>query len=168
MCVLILCTSVSETFIILRRTERDMFKNVHRSSYNVPVILVRVKWNLNFLYWFSKKKIYIYIYTQMWNFIKISTVWDELFHADGRTDGQLQTDRQTWQNKWSLFAIFRVRLKTGKQYVNIWDKIHSTIENSTTLSTKSNTTRSYLHSDVTVTTLTAGKWNKFWARFFHN
>jgi len=43
MCDLIFCTSLPETFIILRRTERVMFKNLYRSSRNVPVSLVRVK-----------------------------------------------------------------------------------------------------------------------------
>jgi hypothetical protein len=32
----------SETFIILRRTQRDTIINVHRSSCKVPVILVRL------------------------------------------------------------------------------------------------------------------------------
>jgi len=32
---------LSETFLILRRTERDTIKTVQRSSYKVPVILVR-------------------------------------------------------------------------------------------------------------------------------
>jgi hypothetical protein len=41
MCVLIFSTNLSETLLTLRRTEREMIKNVHRSSCKVPVILVR-------------------------------------------------------------------------------------------------------------------------------
>jgi len=40
-CVLIFSTDLSEKLIILRRTERDMKKNVYRSSCKVLVILVR-------------------------------------------------------------------------------------------------------------------------------
>jgi len=40
MCVLILYTILSESFLILRRTERDMNINVRRSSCKVLVILV--------------------------------------------------------------------------------------------------------------------------------
>jgi hypothetical protein len=40
MCVLIFSTTLSETFLILRRTQRDIIK-AQTSSYKVPVILVR-------------------------------------------------------------------------------------------------------------------------------
>ena len=63
-----------ETFLILRRNERDMNKNVH-----VPVIFVRFWWNLNFLDILSNN-------TQISNFMKICAVWEESFHADARTD----------------------------------------------------------------------------------
>jgi hypothetical protein len=46
---------LSETFLMLRRNERDMIKNVYRSaSCKVPFIIVRLQWNLNFLKKFSK------------------------------------------------------------------------------------------------------------------
>jgi hypothetical protein len=67
----------SETFLILRRTERDI-KNLYWFSFNVPVILVRFLWNLNFLYRLSKN-------TEIPNVMKIRPMGAEFFRAEGRT-----------------------------------------------------------------------------------
>ena len=41
LCVLVLSIILPETFLILRRSERDMIGNVYRSLCNIPVILFR-------------------------------------------------------------------------------------------------------------------------------
>jgi hypothetical protein len=41
MCVLILSTNLSETFLILTRIERDTIIKLHRFPSKIPVILVR-------------------------------------------------------------------------------------------------------------------------------
>jgi hypothetical protein len=71
--------SLSETFLILRRTERDMFKNTYQSYCKEPVIPAGFQGNFNFLHKFSKN-------TQVSYFMYIRLVGSELIHAHGRTD----------------------------------------------------------------------------------
>jgi hypothetical protein len=71
---------LSETFLILGRTERDMNKNIYWASCKVPFILFRFWWNLHFLDRSSKN-------TQISNFMKFCPLGARSFHADGRTDG---------------------------------------------------------------------------------
>jgi hypothetical protein len=59
MCVLICCANLSTTFMILTTIQQDIVINVYISSSNVAVILVRLQWNLNFLYRFLEKSSYI-------------------------------------------------------------------------------------------------------------
>jgi len=88
--VLILSTNLFETFLILRRTERDIIINVLRSSHLVSIILVRFKQNLNYLQKFLKR-------IKIPNFMIIYSVGAGSFHADRRTDRQRERkrDRQT-------------------------------------------------------------------------
>jgi len=72
---------LSETFLILRRIQRDIVISVLRSSYYVPALVVRFESRVNFLDRFSK-------HTLISNFMKICPVGVEFFHAGGRrTDG---------------------------------------------------------------------------------
>ena len=72
--------TLSETFFILRRTERDMIKECLVIFTYSTVILVQFQLDLNFLEFFEN--------TQIPNFMKICPVRVELFHADGMMDRQ--------------------------------------------------------------------------------
>jgi hypothetical protein len=71
--------TLSETFLILKRIERDIIINIHRGTLKILVILVRYQWNLNFLHRLSKNN-------QISNVKKNCPLGTELFHADGQTD----------------------------------------------------------------------------------
>jgi len=79
-CVLIFSTNLSETFLILRTTERDMIKKISISVHvKYPSFLSDFNKNLNFLGRFSKN-------TRISHFMKNFSLGGELFHADRRTN----------------------------------------------------------------------------------
>jgi len=72
---------LSETFLILRRIERDMIKNVYRPPCKAPVILVWIEWNLIFFDRFWKKYLK---YQILWKSIQLEPIC--CMRTDGRTD----------------------------------------------------------------------------------
>jgi hypothetical protein len=78
MCILTFSTILSQTFLVLRRTERDIVTKLHASLCKVPLILVRIYQELNFLDRSSKKSSKF--------FMKSRLVGTELFYADRKTD----------------------------------------------------------------------------------
>jgi len=103
--VLIFFTILSETFLIRRRTERDMIENVYLSSCKVSLILVKFHWNVNFLVRFSTNN-------QISNFIK-TVQWEPNCSAQKKKKGR-ETVGRTDMTKpiVAFFSILRTRLKT--------------------------------------------------------
>ena len=103
MCVLISSTISYETFLIPRRNERDMIKNVTWYSCKVRVIIVRFKYGLNFLDRFSEK----YPDIKFNENPPSGRRGVQCERTDGRTDGQtdIQTDMTKGMVAFRNFAI---------------------------------------------------------------
>jgi hypothetical protein len=103
MCVLIFSTTLSETFLILRRTERDMTKIVYWPSCKVPVILVMYFSRQFFFERSSNVKFY------------------ENPFSGGRVVSCRRTERQTRRSEQLFFESLRTRHKnTWQSLTNSW------------------------------------------------
>jgi hypothetical protein len=109
----IFSTILSEIFLIVRRTERDININVYRSSCKIPVTFSHFNGTCTFSTGFEE--------FQISNYIKILPVEVE-FHTGARTDGQ--TGRHTdMMNIIVAFHYFEKASKPdfiGKQLVRGW------------------------------------------------
>jgi hypothetical protein len=90
MCFYFSLQLLSETFLFLRIIHWDCIINVHRSSHEVPVVLVRCSWHLNFLHRFSKN-------TEISNFMNIGPVGPTFCAFRPNR----QTDRHGWTDGWT-------------------------------------------------------------------
>jgi len=83
---------LSQTFLILRRTERDMIESMHWYSCKLPVIPVKFSLKFKFLDRFSKN-------SQAPNIMKIRSVWSR--GCSIRMGGQTERDMT------KLMVVFR-------------------------------------------------------------
>jgi hypothetical protein len=93
MFVLILSNNLSETFLILRRNERDIIKNVFWSSCKVLFIIVKFNEILNSLTDFREVPSSIKFYENPLSGNRVVTYGRTDGQADRRKDGQ--KDRRT-------------------------------------------------------------------------
>jgi hypothetical protein len=91
-CVLIFCTILHETVLILTRIQRHITINVHRYSCKVPVIIVIYSCNLYFRYRFSRN-------SQMSNFMGIRP-WE----LSCSMRAERRTDRHEANSRFSQFC----------------------------------------------------------------
>ena len=106
--ILIFSTTFVKSFIILKWNRRGIIIVVHVFSCKVPVILVRIWCNLNFLGTVSKN-------TEISNWVKIGPVGAELFSAYRRTN------RQTWR---SYLVAFRNFVNAAnKKEADLWQSL---------------------------------------------
>jgi len=82
---------LSETFLTLKRIQRDIITNIHRSSCEVPVILVRFYWNLHLLE-LPRRIFQKYLYQISWK----SVEWKRscCVRTCGQANGQTRRNKQ--------------------------------------------------------------------------
>jgi hypothetical protein len=78
-CVFGFSTTIAETFLILRRIQRDITSNARRSAREVPVTLFRFHWPFNLIERISKN-------SQIDMFTKIRPMGAQLFRTDGQAN----------------------------------------------------------------------------------
>ena len=91
-CVWTFSTNLSEIFLILRRTERDMTKNVYWSSREAPVLLAHI---LTILGTFSTDFRKIVKNQISWKFIHWETSCSTRTERDRQTDGRTDVTKLT-------------------------------------------------------------------------
>jgi hypothetical protein len=109
MCVLIFCNVCVKYFSFLAELNDKLPKTYIRLLVKYPLFLS--DFNETWISSTDFRKIPVL------NIMKIPSVGEELFHADGWTDGPI------WRSWYSLFAILQTRLKVTKISENTWSTI---------------------------------------------